>query len=164
MFSEIHHFFPDLLEKATDVNLKAADIYNRKVFKSIIFKKIMKIVNEITVEIVKNAKDGESIYSLSSKTGFAYSAVYKWVCELKKILEKRGIAYSEDIINNKRPFVIIIKKQAFEIERKNGLPVMPLRELVEWGKELRLDNILEQLDELYNLKLNIKYAEVSTNA
>ena len=229
MFSEIHHFFPDLLEKATDVNLKAADIYNRKVFKSIIFKKIMKIVNEITVEIVKNAKDGESIYSLASKTGFAYSAVYKWVCELekygvinlirkgnknvikinknliynkfreldyaisviekdnafwefikslklkirfvrgtaaviwtrgsfitgdfydriyflevedkdsddlKKILEKRGIAYSEDIINNKRPFVIIIKKQAFEIERKNGLPVMPLRELVEWGRRI----------------------------
>jgi len=40
---------------------------------------------------------------------------------------------------------------------------MPLDELVEWGKELHLDNILEQLDILYNLRLNVKYSEVSTN-
>src|SRR3989344_7928605 len=44
----------------------------------------MVIVNEITMGIVKNAKDGESIYSLAHKTGFAYSAVYRWISELEK--------------------------------------------------------------------------------
>jgi len=44
----------------------------------------MKVINEITMEIVKNAKDGESIYGLASKIGFAYSAVYRWISELEK--------------------------------------------------------------------------------
>src|SRR3989344_3928963 len=57
---------------------------NRKVFKPIIFLKIMTIINEITVSIVKNAEDGESIYSLAAKIGFAYSAVYRWISELEK--------------------------------------------------------------------------------
>ena len=256
MFSEIHHFFPDLLEKATDVNLKAADIYNRKVFKSIIFKKIMKIVNEITADIVKNAENGESIYSLAAKIGFAYSAVYRWISELEKYgvislirkgnknvikinknvvykkfkeldgavsviekdnkfwelikssklkirfvkgtaatiwtkgsfitgdfyeqiyflevdkkdadalknsLIKEGIAYTGGEANNKRPLVWIIQRNNFKVKKRDGLPVMPLNELVEWGKTLHLENILEQLDILYNLRLNAKYSEVSTN-
>jgi len=213
-------------------------------------------VNEITMSIIKNAQDGESIRSLASKMGFAYSAVYRWVSELEKygvislikkgnrnvirinknliykkfkelddavsviekdnhfwdlvktlklkirfargtaaviwtrgsfitgdfydriyflevekkdvialkeILKKYGIAYTEGEVNNQRPLVWIIQKNNFQIERKEGLPIMPLRELVEWGKELQLDNILEQLDALYNLKLHAKYSEVSTN-
>lgn len=217
---------------------------------------IMKIINEITVEIVKNAKDGESIYSLASKIGFAYSAVYKWISELekygvislirkgnknvikinknliykkfkeldnavsviekdntfwdlvktlklkirfvkgtavtiwtkgsfitgdfydriyfleadkkdadslKKSLKKEGIAFTEGKANNKRPLVWIIQKKGFEIDKKDGLPVMPLKELVDWGKELNLDNILEQLDNLYNLRLNARYSEILTN-
>ena len=44
----------------------------------------MVIVNEITMNIVKNAEDGESIYSLASRMGFAYSAVYKWISELER--------------------------------------------------------------------------------
>lgn len=217
---------------------------------------IMKIVNEITLDIVKNAKDGESIYSLAAKIGFAYSAVYKWISELEKYevislirkgnknvikinknliykkfkeldnavsiiekdnifwrlikglklkvrfvkgtavaiwtqgsfitgdfydriyflevnkkdvislrrsLKKYGIAYTENRMSNNRPLVFIIQKENFEVERKKGLPVMPLKELVEWGKELHLENILEQLNMLYNLGLNTKYAEVSTN-
>ena len=44
----------------------------------------MKIVNEITADIVKNAENGESIYSLAAKIGFAYSAVYRWISELEK--------------------------------------------------------------------------------
>jgi len=217
----------------------------------------MKVINEITVDIVKNAKDGESIYSLASKIGFAYSAVYRWISELekygvislirkgnknvikinknliykkfkeldnavsviekdntfwdlvktlklrvrfvkgsaatiwtkgsfitgdfydriyflevdkrdveslKKSLKREEIAYTEGKANNKRPLVWIISKEGFEIEKKDGLPVMPLKELVEWGKELHLDNILEQLNLLYNLGLNAKYAEVVTNA
>jgi DNA-binding transcriptional ArsR family regulator len=217
----------------------------------------MKVINEITMDIVKNAEDGESIHSLTSKIGFAYSAVYRWVSELekygvislirkgnknvikinknliykkfkeldnavsviekdntfwdlvktlklkirfvkgsaatiwtkgsfvtgdfydriyflevnkrdteslKKSLEREGIAYTEGKISNKRPLAWIIQKESFKIEKKDGLPVMSLRELVNWGKELHLDNILEQLNILYNLGLNVKYAEVVTNA
>jgi len=217
----------------------------------------MVIVNEITMEIVKNAKDGESIYSLASRIGFAYSAVYKWIAELEKYgvislirkgnknvikinknliykkfkeldnavsviekdntfwdlvktlklkirfvkgtaatiwtkgsfvtgdfydriyflevekkdsdrlknaLEKEGISYTKGKTINQRPLVWIIEKEHIKIEKKDGLPVMPLRELVKWGKELHLDNILEQLNILYNLGLNAKYAEVVTNA
>ncbi len=216
----------------------------------------MNIINEITTAIVKKARDGESINSLASKIGFAYSAVYRWIFELekyevislirkgnknvikinknliykkfkelddaisviekdnifwklaknlklrirfvkgtavaiwtrgsfitgdfynriyflevdkkdtdylKKSLKKNGIAYTEGEMNNKRPLVWVIQKKGFEIERKDGLPVMPLRELVAWGKELQLENILEQLGILYNLRLNAKYAEVATN-
>ncbi len=43
----------------------------------------MKIINQITISIVKNAKDGETIRSLSGRIGFAYSAVYKWVMVLR---------------------------------------------------------------------------------
>ncbi len=42
------------------------------------------MINEITMEIVKNTKNRESIHSLANKIGFAYSAVYKWVLELEK--------------------------------------------------------------------------------
>jgi len=217
----------------------------------------MVIVNEITMDIVKNVEDGESIYSLASKIGFAYSAVYRWISELekygvislirkgnknvikinknliykkfkeldhavsviekdntfwdlvktlklrirfvkgtaatiwtkgsfitgdfydriyflevdkkdaeslKKSLKREGISYTEGKAVNKRPLVWIIEKENLEIEKKDGLPVIPLRELVEWGKELHLENILEQLNILYNLGLNARYAEVVTNA
>jgi hypothetical protein len=216
----------------------------------------MVIVNEITMNIVKNAEDGESIYSLASKIRFAYSAVYRWISELerygvislirkgnkniikinknliykkfrelddaisvidkderfwrlvknlklkirfvrgtaatiwtkgsfvtgdfydriyflevdkrdrdklKTALRKEGISYTEGKAVKKRPLVWIIESKDFEIEKKDGLPVMPLRELVEWGKELHLENILEQLDRIYKLGLNARYAEVVTN-
>ena len=82
---------------------------------------------------------------------------------LKKSLKKEGIAYTEGDISSKRPLVWIIQKEGFDIERKDGLPVMSLRELIEWVRELHLDNILEQLDVLYGLGLNARYSEVSTN-
>ena len=216
----------------------------------------MVIVNEITMNIVKNAEDGESIYSLATNIGFAYSSVYKWISELerygvislirkgnrnvikinknliykkfkelddavsviekdgnfwelvktlklrirfvkgtaatiwtkgsfitgdfydriyflevdrkdanalKETLKEEGIAYTEGEANNRRPLVWIVQRDKFKVKKKDGLPIMPLNELVEWGKELHLENILEQLDILYNLKLNVKYSEVSTN-
>ena len=214
----------------------------------------MVIVNKITMNIVKNAEDGESIYSLASKIGFAYSAVYRWISELerygvislirkgnknvikinknliykkfreldeavsvidkdekfwrlvktlklkirfvkgtavtiwtkggfvtgdfydriyflevekkdadklKKSLKTEGINYTEGKSVNKRPLVWIIENKDFEIEKKDGLPVMSLKELVDWGKELHLENVLEQLDRIYKLGLNARYAEVS---
>src|SRR3989344_8206225 len=229
---------------------------NRKVFKLIIFRKIMVIINEITMSIVKNAEDGESIYSLAVKIGFAYSSVYKWISELerygvislirkgnrniikinknliykkfkelddavsvidkdnifwnliktlklrmrfakgtaatiwtkgsfitgdfydriyflevekkdignlKKALKKEGIAYTEGELSNKRPLAWVIEKENLKIEKKEGLPIMPLEELVEWCNGLYLENILEQLNLLYNLGLDVRYSEVSTN-
>ena len=43
----------------------------------------MKLINEITAAIVKNAKDGEAIHTLAERIGFAYSAVYKWISILE---------------------------------------------------------------------------------
>jgi len=217
----------------------------------------MAIVNEITRNIVKNAEDGDSIHSLTSKIGFAYSAVYRWISELerfgvislirkgnknvikinknliykkfkelddavsviekdsnfwelvknlklkirfikgtaatiwtqggfitgdfydriyflevekkdadslKKILRKNGIACTEDKMSSQRPLVYISQREKLNMEKKNGLPIMPLYELVSWCRGLHLENILEQLNALYDLGLKVKYAEVSTNA
>ena len=67
--------------------------------------------------------------------------------------------------------MIIILKQIFQkhntihkaIEKLNNLSVIPLKELVDYCKKLYLDNVLEQLDLLYNLGLNKRYSEVYTN-
>jgi len=54
----------------------------------------MKIINPITTEIIRKAKEGETIRSISQRTGFAYSAVYFWINKLAKldvfVLEKKG--------------------------------------------------------------------------
>lgn len=217
----------------------------------------MEIINQITNSIVKNANDGETIRNLAKKTGFAYSAVYKWVMilkdyevisliekgnksiikmnkneiykrfieldkavkviekdkvfwniikklrlnirftrstaiviwtqgsyipgdfvdriyslevynkdfpSLKETLENNGIAYSTKEAINDRPFIhIILKNKKFKIEHKNNLPVIPLNELIKWCKKLYLDNVLEQLNSIYNLNLKSQYSEIKTN-
>jgi hypothetical protein len=217
----------------------------------------MNIINGITTEIIKNARNGESIRSLASRIGFAYSAVYGWILELekyeairiirkgnknlvkinnknliynkfkdldkvvsvidkdrefwefvrntklnirfvkgtaiaiwtkggfitgdfynkiyflevaekdanslKKILNEKGIPWTENKLVNKRPLVYLMPKKEFKKEITHDFPVMPLKELVNYSKELYLDNVLEQLDLLYNLGLNKKYSEVYTN-
>lgn len=214
------------------------------------------IVNEITIKIIRNIRDGESIRSLANKIGFAYSAVYRWILELekyevvkiirkgnkniikinknliydkfkeldnavsvidkdnefwiliksiklrirfvkstaitiwtkggfitgdfydkvyflevaekdinslKKILDEKSISWTENKLINKRPLAYIIPKKEFAIEKLNNLPVMPLKEMVEYCKKLYLDNVLEQLDLLYNLGINKRYSEIYTN-
>ena len=216
----------------------------------------MGIVNEITIKIIKDAKDGESIHSLANRIGFAYSAVYNWILNLerygviriirkgnkneikinknliykkftelesavsviekdndfwklirniklnikfvrgtaiaiwtkggfitgdfydkiyflevferdvnslKKILEEKNIAYTENKLIKKRPLVYIIPQKNFKIEKVEGLPTMLLKELVSYCKLLSLDNVLEQLSLLYNLNLNERYSEIYTN-
>ncbi len=216
----------------------------------------MTIVNEITIRIVRDVRNGESIHSLADKIGFAYSAVYRWILELEKygavriirkgnkniikvnknliynkfteldnavsvidndnefwrliksvklrvrftkstaiaiwtkggfitgdfydkvyfleviekdinslkeILDKKNIAWTERKLTNKRPIVYITSKKEFKIEESNNLPVMPLKELADYCKKLYLDNVLEQLDILYNLGINKRYSEVYTN-
>jgi len=214
------------------------------------------VINEITMKIIRNAKDGESIRSLASRIGFAYSAVYNWILELEKYeviriirkgnrnvikineneiykkfkeldnvvsvidkdneflefikntklevrfargtaiavwtkggfitgdfsdkiyflevskndsdllkneLDKRNMPWTEDKLTSKRPLVYIIPKKEIKIEKIDNLPVLPLNELVNYCKELYLDNVLEQLDLLYNLGLSKRYSEVYTN-
>ncbi|MBI3623673.1 helix-turn-helix domain-containing protein [Candidatus Pacearchaeota archaeon] len=216
----------------------------------------MGIVNEITMKMIKDAKDGESVRSLANRIGFSYSAVYNWVLNLeryeviriikkgnknvikinknliykkfielenavsviekdndfwklirdvklnikfvkgtaiaiwtkggfitgdfydkiyflevferdvislKKILEEKNIAYTEEKLIEKRPLVFIIPKKSFKIEKVDGLATMPLKKLVSYCKRLSLDNILEQLDLLYNLNLSKRYSEIYTN-
>ncbi len=90
-------------------------------------------------------------------------AVEKDINSLKKELDEKNIARTENKLTNKRPLVYIIPKKEFNVDDINNLPVMPLKELVDYCKELYLDNILEQLDLLYNLGLNKRYSEVYTN-
>jgi len=215
------------------------------------------VINEITMNIIRNVKDGESIRSLANKIGFAYSAVYGWILELekyeiiriirkgnkniikindenliynkfkeldnvisvidkdkefwefirntklkvrfvrgsaiaiwtrggfitgdfydkiyflevaekdndslKKMLNKNNIDWTEGKLIAKRPLVYITPKKEFKVDKLDNLPVMPLRELLEYCKELYLDNVLEQLDLLYDLGLNKRYSEIYTN-
>lgn len=217
----------------------------------------MKIINPITVNIIKNARDGDTIRNISKRTGFAYSAAYRWVVALKEIgvlnLDNRGnrtiISFNKELIYNKfvelsnaletaerdrafwklmrstkcrtrcvkgtaaaiwtqggyitgdffdktyhvevldkdfgrfrgqlekcgiesgkeetissrSPFINVKSVKNIKIEKKKGLPVMPLKELVSWCKRLSLEPILEQLDLMYSLGLQARYAEVRTN-
>lgn len=224
------------------------------------------IINPVTAAILKEAKDGDTIREIAMKTGFAYSAVYRWVMELakhdmfevkdegnrkriyakhtalysqfaglirsvseaerdkafwafirktnlkvrlaggaaislwthgsyitgdffdriymlevtakdldnlKNELNRHKISYTEGDKKEARPLIFLVSKKSlgktdvrstsFRVERIEGIPVMPLKELVEWCKKLDLDAVLEQLDALYNLGLKTRYSEVHTN-
>ncbi len=104
-------------------------------------------------------------------TGDFYNKIYH-VEVLKKdynsfvfFLEKNNIAFGKEnsFPGDSRPFVYIKVRKSFVMERKNKLPVMPLKELVSWSKKLHLESILEQLDLTYNLGLNERYSEVYVN-
>ena len=56
------------------------------------------IINPVTAAIIKDAKDGDTIRRVAMKTGFAYSAVYRWVTELSK----HGVLEVRDEGNKKR--------------------------------------------------------------
>lgn len=85
----------------------------------------MEIVNPITFEIIRKMHDGFTIRQIAGKTGFAYSAIYRWVKELEKnfILtsENRG---NKILINANKSqvyesFAGLIK--AIAIEKKDRL-------------------------------------------
>nr|MBI4156944.1 helix-turn-helix domain-containing protein [Candidatus Woesearchaeota archaeon] len=102
-------------------------------------------------------------------TGDFYDKIYflevfeKDANSLKKALNEKNIAWTENKLIPKRPLIYIIPKKEFTIKRLNNLPIIPLNELVDYCKELYLDNVLEQLDLLYNLGLNKRYSEIYTN-
>jgi hypothetical protein len=217
---------------------------------------MMNIINPITAAVIKQAQNGDTIREVAKKTGFAYSAVYRWVIELAKCyifeikdegnkkriyakhsdlynqfaslikslneanqdrefwafikktnlkvrftdgtaislwthgsyitgdffdkiyilevaakesdklkdeLDKHGIEYTEGEKKDVKPLVFLSTRSDFHVEKLEGIPVMPLMELVEWCKNLDLDAALEHLNDLYNLGLKQKYSEVHTN-
>ena len=157
-----------------------------KVNKNLIYNKFRELDNAVSVidkdnqfwEFIRNIKlkirfvRGTAI-TIWTKGGFItgdfYDKIYfleiaeKDTSLLKKMLDEKGIAWTENKLINKRPLVYIISKKSFRTEESDNLPIMPLKELVEYCKELYLDNVLEQLDLLYNLGLNKRYSEVYTN-
>ncbi|MDI6721726.1 MAG: hypothetical protein QMD85_05010 [Candidatus Aenigmarchaeota archaeon] len=83
--------------------------------------------------------------------------------ELKKELDRREISYTSSDKKDARPLIFLIPKNDFHAERIEGIPVMSLKELLNWCKKLNLDSVLEHLDTLYSLGLKTKYSEVHTN-
>ncbi|MBI2172955.1 MAG: hypothetical protein HYT73_01955 [Candidatus Aenigmarchaeota archaeon] len=59
------------------------------------------IINPVTAAIISAAEDGNTIREVAMKTGFAYSAVYRWVMELAK----HNIFELKDGGNRKRVYV-----------------------------------------------------------
>ena len=157
-----------------------------KINKNLIYQKFIGLDNAVSVieednefwELVKSTKlrirfvKGTAI-TIWTKGGFItgdfYDKIYSLEADsndidsLKKILTEKNIAYTEDKLINKRPLVYLISKNNLKIEKINGLPVMPLKELVDYCTELYLDNVLEKLDLLYHLNLNKRYSEIYTN-
>lgn len=156
-----------------------------KINKNLIYKKFVELYDAISViekdrnfwRLIKNLKlkirfargTAVAIWTQGSFiTGDFFDRIYflevyrKDLASLKKILNKDNIDYTEDKIIKKRPLIFIIPRKEFKIVKGGGLPIMPLDELVTWCKRLYLDNVLEHLDSLYNLKLKARYAEIST--
>ena len=157
-----------------------------KINKNLIYNKFRELDNAVSIidkdnefwEFVKDIKlsirftKGTAI-AIWTKGGFItgdfYDKIYflevveRDVNLLKKSLDEKTISWTENKLTNKRPLIYIIPKKEFKIERTNDLPVIHLKELVDYCKKLYLDNVLEQLDLLYNLGLNKRYSEVYTN-
>ncbi len=100
------------------------------------------IINEITITIIRNAKDGESIRSLANKIGFAYSAVYGGILELEKYEVIRIIRKGN--------------KNIIKINNKN----------VIYNKFRELDNVVSVIDKnnefwefIKNTKLRIRFVK-----
>src|SRR3989344_4318517 len=99
----------------------------------------MEIINHITNSIVKNARDGETIRSLAVKTGFAYSAVYKWVMILKDY----------EVIN-------LIKKGNKNIIRINNSEIY--KKFAELDKAVKvIDKDKEFWNIIRKVKLNVRF-------
>ena len=98
------------------------------------------IINEITIRIIRNARDGESIRSLANKIGFAYSAVYGCILKLEKYEVIRIIRKGN--------------KNIIKINNKNTI----------YNKFRELDNVVSVIDKnnefwefIKNTKLRIRF-------
>ena len=152
----------EIYNRFTELNKSIETVEKDKVFWNIIKK------TKLNVRFAQNTAvviwtQGSYITGDFSDRVYFLEVAEKDSDSLKELLKRNNIDYTEGNIGEERPLIHIIKKKSLTREKKNGLPVMPLQELVSWCKKLYLDSILEQLDELYNLNLKERYAEVRTN-
>ena len=101
------------------------------------------IINEITIKIIRNAKDGESIRSLANKIGFAYSAVYGWILELEKY-------------------------EVIRIIRKGNKNIIKINKNLIYNKFKELDNAVSVIDKdkefwelIKSIKLSVRFVKGS---
>src|SRR3989344_7546450 len=97
------------------------------------------IINKITMRIIRNVKDGESIHSLANRIGFAYSAVYGWILELEKY-------------------------EVIRIIRKGNKNIIKINKNVIYNKFKELDSAVSVIDKdkefwkfIKNTKLKIRF-------
>src|SRR3989344_9283830 len=97
------------------------------------------IINKITMRIIRNVKDGESIHSLANRIGFAYSAVYGWILELEKY-------------------------EVIRIIRKGNKNIIKVNKNLIYNKFRELDNAVSVIDKdnqfwefIRNIKLKIRF-------
>ncbi len=102
----------------------------------------METINPITAKIIKTAEDKDTIRKIANKTGFAYSAVYRWIKELNKLgilkLERKGnktlitIQHNEIYINFKN---LIEKIEEYEKDKKFWAFIKNTKLRIRLGKE-----------------------------
>ena len=64
--------------------------------------------------------------------------------------------------NERKKGIYFVISMAYNIEKEycEGIPVLPLAKTVEWAKKysFNFEPALEMLDQLYDLKMGVKYA------
>ena len=80
--------------------------------------------------------------------------------EWQKYFSKLNIRYTLKNERKKGIYFVISFSGAVEKEYCEGIPVLPLAKTIEWAKKysFNFQPALEMLDEMYNLKIGIKYA------
>ena len=80
----------------------------------------------------------------------------------EEFFSKLNIKYAFKNERRRGIYFIILLSKNLEKEYCEGIPVLPLAKTVDWAKKysFNFQPALEMLDELYNLKIGIKYADM----
>jgi len=79
----------------------------------------------------------------------------------KKYFSKLGLTFTFKNERKKEIYFVISFSKTIEKEYCENMPVLPLAKTVEWAKKysFNFQPALEMLDEMYNLKIGVKYAQ-----
>lgn len=79
----------------------------------------------------------------------------------KGYFSKLGLTFTFKNERKKGIYFVIAFSKAIEKEYCEGMPVLPLIKTIEWAKKysFNFQPALEMLDEMYNLKIGINYAQ-----
>ena len=80
----------------------------------------------------------------------------------KKYFSKLDLTFTFKNERKKGIYFVVLLSKTIEKEYCENMPVLPLAKTVEWAKKysFNFQPALEMLDELYNLKIGIKYAQI----